>query len=67
MNKNQWLPWSQLMGFGFAKLQLSSSDFWLLTPREFDSAVELYLGFQHDYNAPSRNKVTELMRDFPDV
>jgi len=51
------------MGFGFGVLRLSPKEFWGMTPRELGAAVGAM--FPAEY-APSRNRLAELMRDFPD-
>ena len=66
MNKNSWLPWSQLMSFGFGQLHLSSVEFWEMTLREIDTAIEGHFGKQHRTAAPSRSNIMSMMKKYPD-
>lgn len=53
------------MAFGFGVLRLSPHDFWSMTPRELDRAVEGVYGRRTQ--ALSRSALDELMRAFPDT
>jgi len=52
------------MMFGFGVLGLSSREFWSLTPREINAALEAHRGRRTA--APSRLELTRLMSSFPD-
>ncbi len=56
-------PWREAMGFGFGVLRLSSPSFWGLTPRELAAAFEAHAGPRV---RPDRNRLRELMEQFPD-
>ena len=66
MNKNTLLPWSQLMAFGLGRLRLTPNDFWAMTLREMDAAVEGYTGSSKIVSIPSRVAVNHLMTRYPD-
>lgn len=56
-------PWDEAIGFGFAVLRLSPSQFWSMTPRELAFAMMPFRTLPH---APSRTELDELLRQFPD-
>ncbi len=59
-------PWDEAMAFGFGVLRLSSKDFWNLTPRELQAAVEGVQGRRPA--APfTRKDFASLMQAYPDV
>lgn len=57
-------PWAEAMRLGFGVLRLSSREFWGMTPREL--AAALSAGGPARAMAPSRGRLDELMRRFPD-
>ncbi len=66
MRKTQWLPWAELMAFGFGRLRLSSKQFWEMTLREMDAAIEGYLGKIASREKPNRDGLDLLMTQYPD-
>jgi uncharacterized phage protein (TIGR02216 family) len=66
MHKNNWLPWPELMAFGLGHLRLSSKEFWGMSLRELDAAIEGRLGKSTTYTSVTRNQLAELMRKHPD-
>lgn len=66
MPKEKWLPWPELMAFGLGHLRLSSKEFWNLSLRELDAAIEGRLGKSKTYVSVTRNQLVELMREHPD-
>ena len=67
MNKIAWLPWSQLMSFGFGRLHLSSNEFWAMTLREIDTAIEGYFGERRKITPPSQSNIMSMMEKYPDT
>ncbi|MCB1525394.1 MAG: phage tail assembly chaperone [Rhodoblastus sp.] len=53
------------MRFGLGVLRLAPRAFWTTTPRELHAAAEGLFG-PRDGIAPSRQKLEDLMRSFPD-
>jgi uncharacterized phage protein (TIGR02216 family) len=51
------------MGFGLGVLKLSQSAFWGMTPRELGAAIT---GMFPAEGAPSRVRLGELMKRYPD-
>lgn len=66
MLKENWLPWPELMAFGLGHLRLSSKEFWCLSLRELDAAIEGHLGKSKSNASVTRNQLVELMREHPD-
>lgn len=66
MPREKWLPWPELMAFGLGHLRLSSKEFWSLSLRELDAAIEGRLGKNKTYASVTRNQLLELMREHPD-
>lgn len=66
MTKGKWLPWPELMAFGLGHLRLSSKQFWCLSLRELDAAIEGRLGKSKPHASVKRNQLLELMRQHPD-
>lgn len=66
MPKEKWLPWPELMAFGIGHLRLSSKEFWSMSLRELDAAIEGRLGKSKTYSSVTRNHLVELMREHPD-
>ncbi len=63
------LPWQDLMRIGLGQLNLSSSQFWNMTPKEFKCAIEGKLnGFiGNGQQSPlSKSNLEKLMKKFPD-
>ncbi|KIC08350.1 hypothetical protein RA19_20480 [Leisingera sp. ANG-M1] len=56
------LDWPALMRAGMAGLKLLPRDFWQLTPAE----LRLMLGEAAQPQPMARNRLAELMQDFPD-
>ena len=52
------------MAIGFGVLRLSPKDFWAMTPREFERAVNLTVPQRGQ--APTRDALAGLMAAFPD-
>lgn len=52
------------MAIGLGVLRLAPKDFWTMTPREFERAVNLSVGRRDD--APTRDALGRLMAAFPD-
>ena len=57
------LDWPALMRAGMAGLKLLPREFWQLTPAE----LRLMLGDAAQPQPMARNRLAELMRDFPDA
>lgn len=66
MRKKKWLPWHELMAFGLGHLRLSSKEFWCMSLRELDAAIEGSLGKSKTCASLTRNQLAELMRENPD-
>ncbi len=63
------LPWQDLMRIGLGQLNLSSSQFWKMTPKELKCAIEGKLnGFiGNGQQSPlSKSNLEKLMKKFPD-
>jgi uncharacterized phage protein (TIGR02216 family) len=58
-------PWEAAMQLGFGVLKLSSREFWGLTPRELAAAFEAVSGRERG-QAPVRDRLDEMMRQYPD-
>ena len=54
------------MAFGLGHLRLSSKEFWGMSLRELDAAIEGRLGKSTTYTSVTRNQLAELMRKHPD-
>lgn len=57
-------PWDEVMAIGLGVLRLAPKDFWTMTPREFERAVNLSVGRRS--TAPTRDALGHLMAAFPD-
>ena len=58
--------WDFLMRFGLGALGLAPSEFWKMTPREFDAAMKGVLGRFGDDVAMDAAGLTALSARFPD-
>lgn len=58
--------WGELMRVGLGVLSLSPSEFWEMTPRELDAAVNGVVGSSSADNVPERRDFMRLMKQFPD-
>lgn len=58
--------WEQLMRLGLGVLRLSPHDFWSMTPREFQCALEGAGVIDPAAVPPRRGDFEALMRRFPD-
>lgn len=54
------------MAFGLGKLRLSPDQFWAMSLREIDAAIEGYLGNSRTVTNPSRTTINEMMAQYPD-
>lgn len=60
-----YIPWKDLMAFGFGILQLSSDQFWSMTLRELEAA--LTAGSQRpNSDHTSRSMLDEMITSYPD-
>ena len=57
-------PWQQVMAFGFGVLRLSSEQFWSMTMRELQAAIESHTGFAGE--RVNRGWLKQAMQQFPD-
>jgi len=55
------------MSFGFGKLRLTSQDFWQMTLREVNSAIDGFAGIAAVTAPPSRHEIENLMAKYPDI
>ncbi len=63
-SKLRAFPWKEAMEFGFGVLNLSSKQFWQLSPRELFAA---YRAFSPKIIKPlQREELQDLIRQFPD-
>lgn len=60
------IDWDMLMRFGLGALGLAPSEFWRMTPREFDAALKGRMGVFEDRSPMSRDAFAALSRDYPD-
>lgn len=67
MQNKQWLPWQKLMAFGLGQLKLSANQFWSMTLREMDMAIEGGLGRSTQSNVISNKSLNALMETHPDM
>lgn len=58
--------WRELMRVGLGVLSLSPSEFWAMTPRELDAAVNGVVGRPSLDCVPERRDLLSLMKRFPD-
>jgi uncharacterized phage protein (TIGR02216 family) len=61
-NNAEPFPWPEMMAAGLGVLQLSSAEFWAMTPRELNAAFRR----SASRAAPTRNDLARLMQAFPD-
>ena len=59
--------WPLAMAMGLGALKLAPADFWAMTPREFDAALEGHFGRRRRDGALSRLDLDVLMDAFPDL
>ena len=55
------------MAMGLGALKLKPADFWALTPREFDAALEGHFGRRRRDGPLSRSDLDDLITAFPDL
>lgn len=58
--------WDLLMRFGLGVLGLGPTEFWKMTPIEFEAAVKGRLGQLSDTAPFSRDRLDALLQRFPD-
>lgn len=58
--------WDLLMRFGLGVIGLGPSEFWNMTPCEFEAAVKGRLGQLSDVAPFSRDRLDALLQRFPD-
>ena len=58
--------WECLMRFGLGVIGLGPTEFWKMTPREFEAAVKGRLGKLPAAAPFSRDRLDALLRQFPD-
>lgn len=58
--------WDLLMRFGLGVLGLGPTEFWKMTPTEFEAAVKGRLGQLSDTAPFSRDRLDALLQRFPD-
>lgn len=66
MPETKWLPWQELMAFGLGHLRLSSKDFWTMSLRELDAAIEGCFGNTDKATPIKRDQLIALMCEHPD-
>lgn len=59
-------PWRQAMAAGLGVLRLAPEQFWAMTPRELQAALEGVFGSAAGTGAPSRGELEHLMENHPD-
>ncbi len=64
MKSAEPFPWKEAMGFGFGVLRLSSKDFWSMTVRELEAAMQAHFGTSDA--TVSRQWLRETMEKNPD-
>lgn len=62
-----FLPWDEVMTFGFGVLRFSSKDLWAMTPREFQAAVQGVFGPNASLSPIDRAEFSQLMQRYPDI
>ncbi len=58
--------WDLLMRFGLGVIGLGPTEFWKMTPAEFEAAVKGRLGQLSDAAPFSRDRLDALLQRFPD-
>lgn len=66
MNQEGEFDWDFLMRFGLGALGLAPSEFWKMTPREFDAALKGGMGRFGDEPAMNASRFSALSARFPD-
>ncbi|MEM7619812.1 MAG: phage tail assembly chaperone [Pseudomonadota bacterium] len=64
--KYHFLPWNEIMKFGFGVMRFSPDVLWAMTPREFYAALEGAFGPPSSLSPPARGVLTKLMKSYPD-
>jgi uncharacterized phage protein (TIGR02216 family) len=62
----QVFPFEVALGFAVARLRLSPSAFWALSPREFSACLRAVQGEAGFFAPPARADLEALMARFPD-
>ena len=66
MKSTEPFDWDLLMRFGLGVIGLGPTEFWNLTPSEFEAAVKGRLGKLTDASPLSRDRLNALLQRFPD-
>lgn len=61
-----FLPWHEVMRAGFGVLRLSSDQFWAMTPRELEAALQGVYGAPSSLTSPAKRDLLNLMKRYPD-
>lgn len=59
-------PWAEAMRLGLGILRLAPESFWAMTPRELSAAAAGLTGPTRTA-APSRDRLADLLKQFPDT